>query len=168
MAFHWKYLTFSKFIQWITKIKLQITPIFFNWKLHIHTWEQRGITLYTRRRPLALWFWIKTFLKRMGLAAILDMLPGPQNWTNSYSPTLRGLHIKFELICPSDFRGCLKMLINAEGLTLDWLQSLKQFFINVSYHILKASLTDGPVKTEQILVASQTLMALFSQSHHHS
>ena len=27
------------------------------------------------------------------------------------------------------------------GLTIDWLQSLKQFFINVSYHILVASLT---------------------------
>ena len=25
--------------------------------------------------------------------------------------------------------------------TVDWLQSLKQFFINVSYHILVASLT---------------------------
>ena len=33
---------------------------------------------------------------------------------------------------------------------LDWLQSLKQFFINVSYHIL---------------VDSLTLMALFKQSH---
>ena len=28
---------------------------------------------------------------------------------------------------------------------LHWLQSLKQFFINVSYHILVASLTDGSV-----------------------
>ena len=27
------------------------------------------------------------------------------------------------------------------ALTLDWLQSLKQFFINVSYHIFEASLT---------------------------
>ena len=27
------------------------------------------------------------------------------------------------------------------GLLLDWLQFLKQFFINVSYHILVASLT---------------------------
>ena len=27
------------------------------------------------------------------------------------------------------------------GFKLDWLQSLKQFFINVSYHILVASLT---------------------------
>ena len=27
------------------------------------------------------------------------------------------------------------------GQELDWLQSLKQFFINVSYHILVASLT---------------------------
>ena len=29
--------------------------------------------------------------------------------------------------------------INNDG--IDWLQSLKQFFINVSYHILVASLT---------------------------
>ena len=28
-----------------------------------------------------------------------------------------------------------------DGFPLDWLQSLKQFFINVSYHILVASLT---------------------------
>ena len=27
------------------------------------------------------------------------------------------------------------------GKTLDWLQSLKQFFVKVSYHILEASLT---------------------------
>ena len=27
------------------------------------------------------------------------------------------------------------------AMALDWLQSLKQFFINVSYHILVASLT---------------------------
>ena len=37
-------------------------------------------------------------------------------------------------------------LMNLEYVTLvltdlDWLQSLKQFFINVSYHILVASLT---------------------------
>ena len=32
---------------------------------------------------------------------------------------------------------------------LDWLQSLKQFLINVSYHILVASLTlMAPFKTE--------------------
>ena len=30
---------------------------------------------------------------------------------------------------------------NARIYNLDWLQSLKQFFINVSYHILVASLT---------------------------
>ena len=36
----------------------------------------------------------------------------------------------------------------ALGTKLDWLQSLKQFFINVSYHIL-------------VHVASLTLMALF-------
>ena len=29
----------------------------------------------------------------------------------------------------------------SRGLLLDWLQSFKQFFINVSYHILVASLT---------------------------
>ena len=29
----------------------------------------------------------------------------------------------------------------AVGIDVDWLQSLKQFFINVSYHILVASLT---------------------------
>ena len=28
-----------------------------------------------------------------------------------------------------------------DGLSLDWLESLKQFFINVSYHILVASLS---------------------------
>ena len=31
---------------------------------------------------------------------------------------------------------------------IDWLQSLKQFFINVSYHILVASLTLMALKTE--------------------
>ena len=31
---------------------------------------------------------------------------------------------------------------------LDWLQSLKQFFINVSYHILVASLTLMDLKTD--------------------
>ena len=32
------------------------------------------------------------------------------------------------------------------GSMLDWLQSLKQFFINASYHILVAGLySDGPV-----------------------
>ena len=30
---------------------------------------------------------------------------------------------------------------NIDHKELDWLQSLKQFFINVSYHILVASLT---------------------------
>ena len=33
-------------------------------------------------------------------------------------------------------------------LDLDWLQSLKQFFIDVSYHILVASLTLMALKTE--------------------
>ena len=37
--------------------------------------------------------------------------------------------------------------------SVDWLQSLKQFFINVSYHIL---------------VASLTLMALFLKQNHKS
>ena len=31
--------------------------------------------------------------------------------------------------------------IVVKGVDIDWLQSLKQFFINVSYHILVASLT---------------------------
>ena len=35
-------------------------------------------------------------------------------------------------------RACLK-----NDFTLDWLQSLKQIFINVSYHILIASISDG-------------------------
>ena len=48
--------------------------------------------------------------------------------------------------------------------SLDWLQSLKQFFINVSYHILVASLTLKQFLINvlyHILVASLTLMALF-------
>ena len=44
---------------------------------------------------------------------------------------------------------------------LDWLQSLKQFFINVSYHILVASLT--LMALFHILVASLSLMALFTE-----
>ena len=43
-------------------------------------------------------------------------------------------------------------------LSVDWLQSLKQFFINVSYHILVASLT---MMLDHILLASLTLVALF-------
>ena len=31
--------------------------------------------------------------------------------------------------------------IHEVGTSIDWLQSLKQFFINVPYHILVASLT---------------------------
>ena len=47
---------------------------------------------------------------------------------------------------------------------LDWLQSLKQFFINVSYHIL--SLKQFFINVSyHILVASLTLMALLKQSH---
>ena len=42
-----------------------------------------------------------------------------------------------------------KILESPNDDQVDWLQSLKQFFINVSYHIL---------------VASLTLMALFYQS----
>ena len=42
-----------------------------------------------------------------------------------------------------------------------WLQSLKQSLINVSYHILVASLTLMALFSYHILVASQTLMALF-------
>ena len=34
---------------------------------------------------------------------------------------------------------CLKFIAN--GKKVDWLQSLRQFFINVSYHIVVASLT---------------------------
>ena len=48
---------------------------------------------------------------------------------------------------------------------IDWLQSLNQFFINVSYHILVASLTLMALffinVSYHILVASLTLMALF-------
>ena len=53
---------------------------------------------------------------------------------------------------------------------VDWLQSLKQFFINVSYHILVASLTLMALLnlkqffinvSYHILGASLTLMALF-------
>ena len=75
--------------------------------------------------------------------------------------------------------------LNTYALKLDWLQSLKSFFINVSYHILVASLTvmalffhqcvlsytcsqsnsDGSVffinVSYHILVASLTLMDLF-------
>ena len=49
-------------------------------------------------------------------------------------------------------RKVYKVVISAQqahNLKIDWLLSLKQFFINVSYHIL---------------VASLTLMALFCQS----
>ena len=57
-----------------------------------------------------------------------------------------------------DFTFCLVRMVKISSflrneyvyLCLDWLQSLKQFFINVSYHIL---------------VASLTLMALLKQSH---
>ena len=35
----------------------------------------------------------------------------------------------------------MMMYIKEIGGDVDWLQSLKQFFINVSYHILVASLT---------------------------
>ena len=54
-------------------------------------------------------------------------------------------------VCTAYLQNILQIRFNLEILTcdpliLDWLQSLKQFFINVSY---------------QILVASLTLMALF-------
>ena len=40
------------------------------------------------------------------------------------------------------FRGYQRQRVNCNiAVELDWLQSLKQFFINVSYHILVASLT---------------------------
>ena len=35
----------------------------------------------------------------------------------------------------------MDMLIEGYGKNLDWLKSLKHFFINVSYHVLVASLT---------------------------
>ena len=35
----------------------------------------------------------------------------------------------------------LPMFLFQSGDNVDWLQYLKQFFINVSYHILEASLT---------------------------
>ena len=41
-----------------------------------------------------------------------------------------------------NFPQCLvTMAFQTDVLNVDWLQSLKQFFINVSYHILVASLT---------------------------
>ena len=36
--------------------------------------------------------------------------------------------------------------------TLDWLQSLKQFFINVSYHILVATVNLVLVRTVKIII----------------
>ena len=36
---------------------------------------------------------------------------------------------------------CFLLVSFSTGFQLDWLQSLKQFFINVSYHIFVASLT---------------------------
>ena len=55
--------------------------------------------------------------------------------------------------------------LNTYALKLDWLQSLKSFFINVSYHILVASLSVLALLfinvSYHILVASLTLMALF-------
>ena len=48
-----------------------------------------------------------------------------------------------------------------ENQSLGWLQSLKQFFINVSYHILVASRTLMALELSyHILVASLTLVAL--------
>ena len=44
----------------------------------------------------------------------------------------------------------------ASGAGLDWLQSLKQFFINVSYHILVASLTLMTVLNRAIRVRLAT------------
>ena len=40
---------------------------------------------------------------------------------------------------------CIFFLYFSARICLDWLQSLKQFFINVSYHILVASLTMMPL-----------------------
>ena len=43
---------------------------------------------------------------------------------------------------PGPTRGYLsRVAISKSRCTLDWLQSLKQFFMKVSYHILVASLT---------------------------
>ena len=43
----------------------------------------------------------------------------------------------------SDIVSCSEssLLADVSKICLDWLQSLKRFFINVSYHILVASLT---------------------------
>ena len=56
------------------------------------------------------------------------------------------------------------------GTDLDWHQSLKSFFINVSYHILVASLTLMALLKQlfinvsyHILVANLTLLALLKQ-----
>ena len=43
--------------------------------------------------------------------------------------------------CMLVFSNVLQEVLFVLGSNLDWLQSLKQFFINVSYHILAASLT---------------------------
>ena len=130
MAFHRKNLTFSNSIQWITKIndlKLQITPQFFfsiensayitspmHREILKMTKGYNSIQLKNQNQTREPWRKGGHWPFGFGMAAIVDMLPGPQNWTNSCSPTLRGLHMKFELIYPSDFRGCLKMLINAD------------------------------------------------------
>ena len=60
-------------------------------------------------------------------------------------------HMSEQSVCKVDRRLCEVRI----GFTVavDWLQSLKQFFINVSYHIL---------------VASLTLMALFLKQSHQS
>ena len=48
---------------------------------------------------------------------------------------------------PSMLVPTLHVLVHALS-HIDWLKSLKQFFINVSYHILVASLTLMALKTE--------------------
>ena len=48
--------------------------------------------------------------------------------------------ISFEFLHPFTFPCYLEYFHEAAD-PLDWLQSLKQFFINVSYHMLVASLT---------------------------
>ena len=56
------------------------------------------------------------------------------------SKTIFWEHILWNGLDP-DLRSGLTFRSGCRGDELDWLQSLKQFFINVSYQILVASLT---------------------------
>ena len=94
--------------------------------------------------------WLFLTVPWVGLQCVIMLFTGHTHLPLGWFSTKRSQVKLYKYICTSaleiisisaNYQILILFTVCLAGLFVDWLQSLKQFFINVSYHIPVASLT---------------------------